>query len=211
MPRDPDRSLTQFLITMAIFAGVAIYNWLKRRHESGEPTDTSGEPPKPPPVRSPRPTISPPPSGSKPSPRKIDWEAELRRMLEGTLPVPQQPPELPRPQPHPTPPSEPPPLPVLRRAPVGPSMEEQDRGLPVTLGTLDSPARSYQQASQLNVEVSERLRQVGQQIEVHPTRLQTSPSSVEIAQALALVRNRRSLRAAVMVSVILGPPKSLQS
>ena len=90
-------------------------------------------------------------------------------------------------------------------------MSEQDQGLPVELPGLTASAQSYQRASQLDENVAERLRAIGKQVQLHPVRVQAGALSPEVTQARALLQNRRSLRALIMASVILGPPKALES
>jgi hypothetical protein len=82
--------------------------------------------------------------------------------------------------------------------------------LPVELASLTA-AQSYERASQLDEQVAERLRKISDQVEQHKLVPQAGIASMEVAEALALIRNPRSLRSVIMASVILGPPKALQA
>jgi len=215
MPHHIDRNLIQFLVVILFFAGGAIVNWLKRKGQSEQPPDASSERKfSPPPARAPRPTGQPvsPATASRPTPRKIDWEAELRRMLGEPETAP--PPLPPRPvhqesRPAPTPPPVLPRLPTPRPAPIRPVVVEQERGLPVEFAGLTDSAQSHARASQLDVQVADHLRQVSQQVQRHAPRPKADVASRGVAQTLALLRNQQGLRSVIMASIILGPPKSL--
>jgi len=92
-----------------------------------------------------------------------------------------------------------------------PVAAEQERGLPVQLAGLTASAKSYERASQLDEKVAEHLRGIADQVARHKGVPKAGIASVEVAETLALVRDRRSLRSVIMASVILGPPKALQS
>jgi len=210
MPHNPERTLIQFLLTIAFVIAVAIFNWIKRRSE--EPPEAGSERQLSPPPRSTRPSAgtAPPPVAPKPPTRKRDWEEELRRLLEGetTAPAPDETHSAPAPPPLPPPP------PVYSRprpAPMQPVAVEQERGLPVELAGLTASAQSYERASQLDVKVAEHLRAIASQVEQHKVMPQGGIASMEVAETLALVRDPRSLRSVIMASVILGPPKALQA
>src|SRR4051812_43512969 len=89
MPRSPEHNLVQFLVTMAIVIVVAIFNWLKKRNQSEEPSDTGSErefTPPPQPRRPRAPSTAPPIAPRRPA-RQTNWAEELRRMVEGREPV----------------------------------------------------------------------------------------------------------------------------
>ena len=215
MPHNPEKTLIQFLVTMAFVIAVAIFNWIKRRSE--EPPETNSEGTPSPPhraTRSPAGT-APPPTAPRPPVRKRDWEEELRRLLEGETATPSS--QAPAPPPTPAAPA-PPPLPAPppvyarpRSAPMQPVAVEHERGLPVQLAGLTASAQSYERASQLDEKVAEHLRGIADQVARHKGVPKAGIASVEVAETLALVRDRRSLRSVIMASVILGPPKALQS
>ncbi len=214
MPRDHDRTLIQFLVAVAFMVMMAIFNWIKNRSQSQEHTDTNSERKDPP-----QPRASPGPADSaripkEARPRKIDWEGELRRMLEGTTATP---PPLP-PKPLPAEPTHVPPRPVITLppiqrptpTPIRPAQVEQERGLPVALPGLTTSTPTYARASQLDERVAEHLREITKQVEQHKMVQQENPLPFEVTQALALVRSREGLRSAILASVILGPPKAME-
>ena len=197
------------LITIAIFVIVAIVtSWLKKKQE---PEDQSWSGQSPPPVPG-RPAERPPPRS-----KAASWEEELRKLLEGDEPAPTPPPsvivyEAPkplRPPPVAPPPVALPPRPVLRPVPVI-ERDEQDVGLPVQLPPLTQSVQAYQKASQLDLQVAERLRRIEQQVTHHTIAPKAEVTSPEILLAKALLRNRESLRGAIVAAVILGPPKAFE-
>ncbi|HMC28667.1 MAG TPA: hypothetical protein VKM56_12830 [Verrucomicrobiae bacterium] len=200
---------------MAFVIVIAFFNWMKRRSQSeDEPTDTSSERRVPPrSLPTPMTDSAPPPTTSKPVRRKIDWEAELRRMLEGNVPPP-VPPRPVEPEARRAPVPSPPPVafPSLHPAhpPIEPIAQPAERGLPVELAGLTVSAQSYQRASQLDEKVAEHLRQIAKQVETHAVTHGTAAASLEVAQTLVLLQNRQTLRSVIMASVILGPPKALE-
>jgi hypothetical protein len=192
------------LITIAIFVVVAIISsWLKKKQE---PEDESwpGQPPPPLPGRADR-------SGERPPPRTkaASWEEELRKLLEGEEPAHPPPPpvivyDVPKPvRPPPPRPAAPRPAPVIER-------DEQDIGLPVHLPPLTQSVQAYQRASQLDVQVAERLRQIEQQVTRHTIAPKAEWVSAEILRAKSMLRSRDSLRSAIVATVILGPPKAFE-
>lgn len=191
-------------IGLIIFAVIAIIaSWLKRKQGESEETETWT----PPPPRRPQSTRGqpPPPPVQQPPPKAMTWEEELRRLLEGQLPEREPPPPpiiAQRPAPAP------PPLPVP--TPRVPEIEEPAFPAAFRPSTvLRESELAYERASHLDTQVEEHFRE----LMTHPPAQTELPrrSAVrpEIAEALALVRSRRSLRAAVLASVILGPPRAL--
>jgi hypothetical protein len=197
------------LITIAIFVIVAIVtSWLKKKQE---PEDQSWPGQSPPPVPG-RPAERPPPRS-----KAASWEEELRKLLEGDEPAPTPPPSVivyEPPKPLGSPPVAPPPVtlpprPVLRPVPVI-ERDEQDVGLPVQLPPLTQSVQAYQKASQLDLQVAERLRRIEQQVTHHTIAPKVEVTPPEILLAKALLRNRESLRGAIVAAVILGPPKAFE-
>ena len=76
---------------------------------------------------------------------------------------------------------------------------------------LTTSVQSYQQASQLDEQVAEILRQTTERVQRHAPGQQAKVAASEVAQARSLVGNRRLLRSVIMASVILGRPKGLES
>ena len=145
--------------------------------------------------------------------RRINWEEQLRRALEGPQTEPPISPRRPTQEPRtsserpflaPTTPSY-----IPQSLPRQPRVAEQDQGFPVELPGLTTSIQSYERASQLDENVGQRLRMVGKQIELHPVRLQGKIISQQVEEARALLRTPTSLRTLIMASVILGPPKGL--
>lgn len=156
----------------------------------------------PPPLRRPgnpstgRPAPAPSPAAS--------WEEELRRLLQGE----QQPRRTPPPVVIQVPPPLPPP--VRRPAPVPQSDPDMDRGLSVRMPTLEHSAQAFLRASNLESKVAEHMQRVGQQVASHKKLELKKEVAPAIRQALSLVRNRQSQRAAIIAGIVLGPPKALE-
>ncbi len=203
------------LIGLLIFVAISILaSWLqKKQKQQGEET------PPPPPLRRPR-GIGTPPPASAPAPQKpLSWEEELKRLLEGQVPQ-EQPARLPPPIVIQVPRPAPPPLPtapapehthrsvfdvVEEKNPAEVSVEATFHALP----QLSESVLTQQQAGLLERKVEAHLREVTQR-PVGSTsvqhRIATTP---EASAALALVRNPKSVRSALLASIILGPPRSL--
>lgn len=201
------------LVGLIIFAVITmIASWLKKKQ--GEGTDDSSAPP---PRRSRTMDMPAPPPLDEPA-QPVSWEAELRRLLQGeTAETPTAPPppvvyEARRPAPPQFPQAEPPPLPEHRdvfeviEEPNPMNVDVQPRFQP--LPTLTESVQAYQQASQLDRKVQDHLREVTQR-PVGSTGVLRKGATPEATAALALVRSRHSVRAALLASVILGPPKAL--
>ena len=232
MARHGDRTLIQFLLTMAFVLVVAIFNWLKNKSRSADTEDTSSAPEAPPRIPPPGQRSSAAPT--RPPAKKSDWEEELRRLLEGEQEQPPAPPPMPPPVHHepipPIPPVHQEPLrpirpvhheaprpaapihvpPLVAKAPVRPLVIEQERGLPVELAGLTASTQSYQRASELDEKVADRLRQITDRVGRHAAVQQTRRVSMAASKAVALLSNRESLRSVIMASIILGPPKGLE-
>jgi hypothetical protein len=77
--------------------------------------------------------------------------------------------------------------------------------------TLTESAQAWQRAENLDDRVIERLRRASEQVVTNRTLLARRKGAPEIKQALKLLRDRPSQRAAIIASVVLGPPKALES
>ncbi|HZV33210.1 MAG TPA: hypothetical protein VFB72_01435 [Verrucomicrobiae bacterium] len=170
----------------------------------------------------------PRPSNAPPLRKPVTWEDELRRLLGEEQPLkPQIPPSLARPKRPPTiapkpivsqpiPVSQPPPKapPIIARAsdpgvvplPV-PAVERVSTG---DLAKLEESRIAYERASQLDKIAAERIKKVPGQPVTSTSVVLRKTESPEIVQALALVKNARSAREAIAVSVVLGPPRALE-
>jgi type IV secretory pathway VirB10-like protein len=209
-------ALDTFWIFVAIALATWIYNLIQKKAE--EQPGSSGDEERPT-----FPPASPPRSGVPPSAKS--WEEEIRRLL-GEEPPP-SPPPLPRPAPSSAPPvivARPGPVaaprpvvhkpkpPAPARSPQPVIVEPEDR--PATLlAKFDQSRAAYKKASRLHESVAERLRRIDQQTEQHQKSAvpQRRPGSSEATAAVALVRSPRTVRQAVVASLILGPPKSLST
>ena len=79
------------------------------------------------------------------------------------------------------------------------------------LTEFNASTRSYEQASQLSQRVAAHMHGVG-----HQAVGLTSPQTIkrmwpEVAETVALFRNAKTVRQAVVASLILGPPKALEN
>ena len=78
------------------------------------------------------------------------------------------------------------------------------------LTEFNSSTRKYEEASQLSQRVSAHMHDVGH-IAVGLTSIESTKRVwPEVAQTVALFRNAKSVRQAVVASLILGPPKALE-
>jgi len=195
------------LIILALIAGASLlHGWWKKRQEA----ESESEPGRMlPPLRRPG---TPPTGRSAPEPSPAaSWEEELRRLLQG-----EQPPRRPQP---PVVTQAPPPLPpvfvgrpspVRRPPPVSQSDPDMDRGLPVRMPTLEHSAQAFLRASNIESKVAEHMQRAGQQVASHKTLEIKREVAPEIRQAVSLVRNRQSQRAAIIAGMVLGPPKAME-
>jgi len=223
-------NLLESVIFMVVIMTIsAISNWLKRRNEQ-----TNHTPPAP--VQPPEATGqgSPAPRPVRQAPRPIsDWEAELRRLLEGETappPTPPPPPPLPaQPRTAPAPatsptraPSNPPvihtglPVPTERGVEF-PSKREALDDAPAPafqLAPMQQSAAAYLRGSTVDAEATLRVEDAARQAAnavptpVRPHHRQFSP---EAAFVIAQLRNPRTTRQVVIASLILAPPKALES
>lgn len=169
------------LIALIILGAITIVSaWIKKKQqEAGQHQGEEDWPGRP---RSPgAPTAPPPPR------RRIDWEQEMRRLLEGV--EPERPP-LPAPPPIPRP--------ARAEAPAPP------RPQPAPSMVVAAEER----AAELRAEAARKLRAAEAALrERDVRRLRAHPVG---QQAAHLLRDRRSLRAVMLASVILGPPTGMQ-
>jgi hypothetical protein len=92
-------------------------------------------------------------------------------------------------------------------------LDEAAEAPSVERSRLEQSATAFQRARQLHETVGERLRHVDEMTERH---LRTAPTvrhrdlSPEVAQVLRQFRSPRAARQAILASIILGPPKSLE-
>lgn len=217
------------LITLLIFAAIAIISsWWKKRQRDQE-SDSWGD------GRGPAPPL-PSRRGKAPPAQPTNWEEELRRLLQGEEAAPPS-----APPPPPVAPSRPAPKPPpVPRRPVVVVREEgeMEKGLAVELPKLAESARSYlrakslehrveehlrqraglatsasayAQASRLDVKVAEHLRHVTEDAARSPVPHRERAAAPESVVVRAMLHDRRAARSAILAAVILGPPRSLET
>lgn len=204
-----DDKLTQFLIFLAIAIGSAIFNWLKKKGH--DDLDEEGLPPQAMPPR--KPPAQPPKVPAPPQNFPSTLQEQVRRILEERArqalpPAPRQPP--PAPPKRVAPPTVPPVARAPKKPPIVTRVEEEERGIAVHLQGLRESARAYEQAKGLDRKVGAQLAEVKKRIEAHPAVKVLSHAGPETAYARSLLRNPQTLRATVIASVVLGPPKAEQ-
>ncbi|MHB8520369.1 MAG: hypothetical protein ACYDH9_06390 [Limisphaerales bacterium] len=227
-------SWESLLILIVFVVLSALSNWMKKK--SGQPEEGAGDEPHPtpsPPAHRTR-TIPVPPAPARPQ-KPIDWQEALRRLLEGELPAPPPPPVVVQ---RPPPGAGPPPIlgPQLGAATRRDAVESSE-----SAGALASFTRStaaYQKASQLDEDVAERLEQrasladsmsayqqaseLDQTVAGHIRDVTSRPvqltatvqrriDSQEITQTKAMFRHPAAARQAIIASIILSPPKGLET
>lgn len=214
-----------FIIAVVIIS--ILHSWWKKRR--GEPEDEESPWPGYPPRQKPqapsatRPTTQAPPRAPTPS-----WEEELRRLLQGDAPAqPAPPPVVVQPaqrtvpppvvvqQSRPTPPALPrvvAPRPVSAPRPVVSAGMDPDmaKGLAVQMPSLTQSAQAYLRASQLDTKVAQHLQRVDDQVSKHAKGEKKRELPPVVRQTLGLLRDRHSQRAAILASVVLGPPKAME-
>ena len=214
-------------ILVAIGIGSFIVEWLKKKKPPGETGSTDDVESRP----SSTSTTSRP-GASQPA-ATSDWEEELRRLLGGEPPV-ARPPSVPKPQPTTVPPPirpvviqaprpVPAPSPVTGAPPVvrtippplaGTVVTEARKRVEVQLPTPKESVSAYQRASHLREQATARLKQVEEMTERHLASVPTAhrPTvSPDAARSIALIRNRNTVRQAIVASLIFGAPKGLEN
>jgi len=189
-----------FLLVVVVLS--MLHSWWKKR--KGEPeTEAESEswPSRPP---------TAPPAGqpAQPPSKAASWEEELRRLLQGEEPARPTPPQVVVQVPPPLPrvASRPAPRPIV----IEKSDPDMEKGLPVKMPSLEQSAQAFLSASQLESKVAAHMQRVDQQVTTHKKLGLKKQVAPEIRQAIGLVRNRQSQRAAVIAGIVLGPPKAME-
>ena len=197
----PDQLI--FLLVVVVISMLHSW-WKKRKGEPDTETDSESWPGQQPG----RPTTPPASRPASPPSKAASWEEELRRLLQGEEPAGPTPPpvvvQLPPPLPRAA--FRPAPRPVVIEQ-VDPDME---KGLPVQMPSLEHSAQAFLRASQLESKVATHMQRVDLQVTTHPKLGLKKEVAPEIRQAIGLVRNRRSQRAAIIAGIVLGPPKAME-
>ncbi len=224
-------ALDNIWVMLAIVIISAISSWFQKRKQTGEQAEPWGGE-----DESPRPTD--PKAAARDPNQPLNWEEELKRLLEGQPPIDSTA-STPPPPPLPSPVSRrdlpPPPLPrsISRESlPTDyertPSRESaatpwQDVSLdslpPPTkaLATLEQSTLAYQRAAQLHENVAAHMRRVDDQTEKHgkplaaPLLVRQEIGSADARAVLALLRQPATARQAMLATFLLAPPKALES
>ena len=228
-------SYIRLIVFLIVIAYSVFQSWMRKKRQAEQARQAARNPLPPTPVTS---QNRPPMAGTTPRPAKpASWEEELRKLLEGETPF--APPMRPQPPPPVTgvPPIAPrtismPPLrpatPARTPAPVRPAVVRpaivrfpESSPAPLPVPTVTSPStRDLATMSQSRV-AYEKAQQLGQQVAAHIDKIPTqrvqltsvtrTRSAAELSQAVAMFRNARAARQAVIVSLVLGPPRGLES
>ena len=220
-------------VVLAIVIISALTSWYQSRNKKpGQPEPWGGEDDETHPQQRTGSSSPPTPNPNQP----LNWEEELKRLLEGKPPLDgtvSAPPPLP-------PPSAvrrvPPPPPVPTRV-ARESLPTEDERQPsresaatpwhdVSLDSLPEPTKplsnleqhtqAYQRATHLHETVAARMQRVGEQTEKHgktltapaPVRRATNPDARAV---VALLRQPATVRQALLASFVLAPPKALEN
>jgi len=203
------------LIIIAVILGASfIHNWFKRKQEEAEERDAGSRTPgKPPPI--------PPDRRSRPQ-APADWQEELRRLLQGE-PAPTLPPPPPVRRPPPRTTEAPPivrptpepaaPRPFLARSaiPVPDTGREMEVGLSVRPVSLDQATAAHERAAHLQSSVVQRMQETTSRVSAHVGAGPAMKRSTSAARMRTLLRQKESQRALILGSIILGPPKALET
>lgn len=222
---------TQVWVMLAVVVISAFSSWVKKRYqkdEHGEPWGGEDD-------ENYRPQRPGGGSTSAPNPNQpLNWEEELKRLLEGKPPLDST---------VSTPP--PPPPPIIRRTPPPPLPEKVSResegideesiasressspwqdtsydSLPEPtkpLAHLEHTTQAYQRATQLHETVAARMRHVDEQTEKHGRPLaahrliRRDTGSPDARAVVALLRRPSTARQALLASFVLAPPKALEN
>ena len=193
---------TQLIFLIVVVVVSSLHSWWKKRQ--GEPEDTDDEAPWPKPTQR-----RPPPPRPAPS---SNWEEELRR-----VPAPPPPPPIPVvPVAPPTRPAAPMPYLAHSSIPVPAEGREEEVGLPVRMPTMAESAQAFLHGRTIGHRTAEHFHGVEQQVIRHIPHEHAGSSSsrpgrsVDATRGLELLRERSTQRAAIIASIVLGPPKSLE-
>ncbi|MEQ2008692.1 MAG: hypothetical protein ABMA26_18085 [Limisphaerales bacterium] len=165
----------------------------------------------------------------------LNWEEELKRLLEGKPPLDSTagaPPPMPPPIVRRVPP--PPPVPqrvsresqgvdeesIASRESSSPWKDTSYDSLPEPtkpLANLEHHTQAYQRATQLHESVAARMHHVSEQTEKHgkplaaPRMIRRDAGSADARAVVALLRRPSTARQALLASFVLAPPKALEN
>jgi len=136
--------------------------------------------------------------GSTRTPARPSWEEELRRLLEGTE-TPAAPPPPP-PPPRPARPLPPPPPPIPR---------EVVRPLTASPSRLRTSEAACNRARHIESKAQDQLRRAADRVRLHTPTARKTPKTSDVKTARRMLDSPATLRSAIIVSVLLGKPRSL--
>lgn len=139
-----------------------------------------------------------------------DWEKEIRKLLGGDTPPAVERPPMGTPAlgpARPGPAARPPLLTTRSGADEGDLKEGPVR----TIKSMAQSTEAYDRASHLHEHAAARLRQVVARTRSHEKVADAKPqrTPAALSQAIEMVRNPQTARAAMVVSIIIGPPRGL--
>lgn len=235
MPLFADADWVQVVAALIFFVITGLAQFLQKRSR-----ERQGLPPLPDPesMEMPPPsTVETPPvrrDASRPAPR-VDWEDQLRQLLNGNPTPTSSPPPVLRPEPESAPtrwpadeareetiswenssrPSEE--EISLEDAPASPPLKsEQEWNAATRLHTEDrmaEAASAYRQAANLSETTSARLRSVRDRTASHASARPSTKAparSAAAARMTTMLRHPDSLRQVILAAAVLQPPKALQ-
>ena len=97
---------------------------------------------------------------------------------------------------------------------AGTALSEAEKLVDVRLPVLKESVSAYQRASHLQEQVSERLKHVEEITERHLVSVPTAHRqtvSTDAVRAITLIRDRNTVRQAVIAALIFGTPKALEN
>jgi hypothetical protein len=204
--------MDSLLGTLVILLIMAASSWLQRKAEELQQRKPPARPPMRPPVGAAPPRGATPQTQTPAKPvRKIDWQEELRRLLEGDAAPPAEPPPVVVREAQPP---APPPIVIAPRPAARPVFlaEETEEG--PRSSRLTEASAAYKKAQQLHDAAALRLQQVSDHSRHdHSGKvpIQAKVRSPEIAAAISLLRNPSTVRRAFISSIVFNPPKGLEN
>jgi len=93
-------------------------------------------------------------------------------------------------------------------------MAEAEKSVDVQLPALKESLTAYQRASHLQEHVIERLKHVEEMTERHLARVPTAHRasvSTDAVRSIAFIRDRNTVRQAIVAGLIFGAPKGLEN
>ncbi len=201
--------MEKLIVIAVIVVGSIIHSWIQRKQEEAA---EGAAPPEPPPGQPPRPRSSgtsnqpPRPAGSGGG---LNWEEEMRRLLQGEGQRPPSRSPVPPPVPKPVP-AAPPPVLARSSIPVPDEGTEMEVGLPVRPVTFDQASSAHDRA-QIQSMVAQRMQDTASQVAAHVGLKRQAVQSVRTAGVRRLLRDRESQRNVILASIVLGPPRAMEN